>query len=200
MSREAMQLALEALEANLGNWSAKTKAVEVLHQALETDLARVGEVGVWGAVQCEPQEALEDGWCDWVCPKPQGYLMQCCDCELIHEVDFRVVQYEPKPSEVYEVVDDPNLQAQMRLRRRDDLSPKREWVGLTDEQVEDEWERITGHSIFGGARSEGRAMYISPDVVIEFSRAIESKLKEKNGGEYRNGATTERTKLNQENT
>ena len=60
--------------------------------------------------------------------------MQCCDCELIHEVDFRVVQYEPKPSEVYEVVDDPNLQAQMRLRRRDDLSPKKEWVGLTDEE------------------------------------------------------------------
>ena len=54
------------------------------------------------------------------------------------------------------------------------------WVGLTDEQVEDEWERITGHSIFGGDRSEGRAMYISPDEVIEFSQAVEAKLKEKN--------------------
>jgi len=60
-------------------------------------------------------------------------------------------------------------------------SPKREWVELKDEQVEDEWERITGHSIFGGDRSEGRAMYISPDEVIEFSRAIEAKLKERNG-------------------
>jgi hypothetical protein len=58
--------------------------------------------------------------------------------------------------------------------------PKREWVGLTDEQVEDEWERITGHSIFGGDRSEGRAMHISPDEVIEFSRTIEQALKEKN--------------------
>jgi hypothetical protein len=76
---------------------------------------------------------------------------------------------------------------------------KREWVGLTDEQVEDEWERITGHSIFGGDRSEGRVMYISPDEVIELSRAIEAKLKEKNGGEYRNGATTERTKLKEKN-
>ena len=28
----------------------------------------------------------------------------------------------------------------------------------------------------------------------------EAKLREKNGGEYRNGATTERTKLSQENT
>ena len=60
--------------------------------------------------------------------------------------------------------------------------PKKQWVGLTDEQVEDEWERITGHGIFGGDRSEGRAMYISPDEVIEFSRAIEAKLKEKNHG------------------
>ena len=109
----------------------------------KSDLATVGEVGVWGVVQCEPQEALEDGWCDWVCPKPQGYLMQCCDCELIHEVDFRVVQYEPKPSEVYEVVDDPNLQAQMRLRRRDDLSPKREWVGLTLNEAEEFYDKYT---------------------------------------------------------
>ena len=60
-------------------------------------------------------------------------------------------------------------------------TPK-QWVGLTDEQVEDEWERITGHGIFGGDRSEGRAMYISPDEVIEFSRAIEAKLREKNHG------------------
>ena len=60
--------------------------------------------------------------------------------------------------------------------------PKKQWVGLKDEQVEDEWERITGHSIFGGDRSEGRAMYISPDEVIEFSRYIEAKLKEKNDG------------------
>lgn len=37
MSREAMQIALHALEANLGNWAAKTKAVEVLRQALETE-------------------------------------------------------------------------------------------------------------------------------------------------------------------
>ena len=57
---------------------------------------------------------------------------------------------------------------------------KAEWVWLTDEEVEDEWERITGHSIFGGDRSEGRGMYISTDEVIEFSRAIEAKLKDKN--------------------
>ena len=133
----------------------------------KSDLARVGEVGVWG--ECEPQEALEDGWCDWVCPKPQGYLMQCCDCELIHEVDFRVVQYEPRPSEVYEVVDDPNLQAQMRLKRRDDISPKqpRQWQGLTDEEI-----NSVRHN----------RDWAAPWTDVTFARAIEQALKEKNHG------------------
>ncbi len=52
-------------------------------------------------------------------------------------------------------------------------SPK-QWVGLTDEEIEDEWERITGHSIFGCNRTEGRTMYLSPDEVIEFAQAIEA--------------------------
>ena len=133
----------------------------------KTDLARVGEVGVWGTVQCEPQQEVEDGWCDWVCPKPRGYLMQCCDCELIHEVDFRVVRYESEDSEVYEIVDDPNLQAQMRLRRRDDLSPKREWVGLTDGEISDLWCEVSNTD------------FVTIDT-HEFARVIESKLKEKN--------------------
>jgi hypothetical protein len=58
--------------------------------------------------------------------------------------------------------------------------PQRKWQGLTDEEIEDEWERITGHSIFGGNKADGRAMYLAPDEVTEFTRAIEAKLKEKN--------------------
>ena len=134
----------------------------------KSDLARVGEVGVWG--ECEPQEALEDGWCDWVCPKPRGYLMQCCDCELIHEVDFRAVRYESEESEVYEVVDDPNLQAQMRLRRRDDLSPKREWVGLTEKEVK----AIANKRNDYGLPMTGRMWVFVADLT--------DKLKEKNHG------------------
>ena len=126
MSREVMQMALNMLNEIADDVYCDQKlegVIAALRQALDTDLARVGEVGVWG--DCEPQEEVEDGWCNWVCPKPQGYLMQCCDCELIHEVDFRVVRYQSEDSEVYEVVDDPNLQAQMRLKRRDDISPKK---------------------------------------------------------------------------
>jgi len=58
MSCEAMQMALEALE-QLDGIDTETECVTIdvddvitaLRQALEIDLARVGEVGVWG--QCE---------------------------------------------------------------------------------------------------------------------------------------------------
>ena len=68
-------------------------------------------------IQCEPQHANDDGWCDWVTPVQRGYLMQCCDCKLVHEVEFRVAQYDPRPSDQYAVVADPNLEAQFRMRR-----------------------------------------------------------------------------------
>ncbi len=77
--------------------------------------------------QCEPQLPMyEDGFTDWICPTPKGYLMQCCDCNLIHEVETRVAKYEPRPSENYEVVEDPDMQVQWRMKRRDDLAAKDE--------------------------------------------------------------------------
>lgn len=71
------------------------------------------------------REVMEDGWCDWEYHSPLESSLLCCDCGLIHEFDFRVVRYEYEDSEVYEVVDDPNLEVQVRLRRRDDISPKK---------------------------------------------------------------------------
>ena len=84
-------------------------------------------------VACEPQYANDDGWCEWVCPQPRGYLMQFCDCGLIHEVESRVAKYQPRPSEEFEVVDDPDLQVQWRMKRRDDISPKRK--PLTEDEI-----------------------------------------------------------------
>lgn len=43
------------------------------------------------AVHCEPMHPVDDdGWCEWIHPLP-GYLMQCCDCELIHEMQYAIV-------------------------------------------------------------------------------------------------------------
>lgn len=41
-----------------------------------------------GDVECEPMHPDED-WSEWIHPLP-GYLMQCCDCSLIHEMEFAI--------------------------------------------------------------------------------------------------------------
>lgn len=40
-------------------------------------------------MQCEPMHPDEEGWSEWVHPLP-GYLMQCCDCGLVHEMQFEI--------------------------------------------------------------------------------------------------------------
>jgi hypothetical protein len=41
-------------------------------------------------VDCEPVSVGDDGWSEWIHPLP-GYLMQCCDCGLVHEIEFEIV-------------------------------------------------------------------------------------------------------------
>ena len=32
----------------------------------------------------------EDGWSDWIRPLP-NYRLACCDCGLVHKMDFQIV-------------------------------------------------------------------------------------------------------------
>ena len=41
-------------------------------------------------VRCEQMHSGPDGWSEWVHPEP-GFLMQCCDCDLIHQMEFAIV-------------------------------------------------------------------------------------------------------------
>jgi hypothetical protein len=34
--------------------------------------------------------AGQGGWTDWIRPVPAGYRACCCDCGLVHEIEFRV--------------------------------------------------------------------------------------------------------------
>lgn len=44
-------------------------------------------------IQCTPIPPKDkSGWTEWQFPVMDGYLMQCCDCNLVHEVDFKVVE------------------------------------------------------------------------------------------------------------
>ena len=41
-------------------------------------------------VQCETMDPQDDdGWSEWIHPLP-GYLMQCCDCGLVHEMQYAI--------------------------------------------------------------------------------------------------------------
>lgn len=39
--------------------------------------------------------ANEDGWTDWVQPILKGYKLACCDCGLVHELEFDVEDGRP---------------------------------------------------------------------------------------------------------
>lgn len=36
------------------------------------------------------------GFCRWVQPRMEKYLLACCDCNLVHEMQFRVVGVRKK--------------------------------------------------------------------------------------------------------
>ena len=43
-------------------------------------------------------KAGDSGWCDWQSPihgsGDRNYRFACCDCDLVHEMQFRVVKQE----------------------------------------------------------------------------------------------------------
>lgn len=34
----------------------------------------------------------EDGWSDWEYPNMEKYKMQCCDCGLVHDIEFQAIR------------------------------------------------------------------------------------------------------------
>lgn len=38
----------------------------------------------------EKPQPDESGWTDWIQPVMDGYKLRCCDCDLVHRMDFRV--------------------------------------------------------------------------------------------------------------
>lgn len=48
---------------------------------------------------------VADGWSRWVQPVERGYLLSCCDCSLVHHMEFRIykgrVQFRAKRAPRY---------------------------------------------------------------------------------------------------
>jgi hypothetical protein len=136
----------------------------------------------------------EGDWSEWVNPDPEQYFMKCCDCGLVHEMQFKVAKYSE--GDECEFVADANLQAVFKARRatpparpapvqepvrvekyiygtplldamtKDYVPPQRTWVGLTDEEIKE----IVGP--YGDTPVKGYTRQL-------FDK-IEAKLREKN--------------------
>ena len=159
MSREAMQMALEALESDptsLAWLISKKQAITALRKALvdadDTSEKHVDEmVKTEHDKQIEIAQAYERGWnaalaqqepVAWITDGGKGELWWYQSSKFDEEGNL----IGPNPDDI------PLYTA----------PPKREWVGLTDAEIHD----MNGYE-------EDRRMY-------RFARAIEAKLKEKN--------------------
>ena len=107
----------------------------------------------------------EGDWSEWVNPDSEQYFMKCCDCGLVHEMQFKVVKYSE--GDECEFIDDADLQAVFRARRATPPAAQKPWVGLTDEQLD-----VIYYCVEGGTSAL--------ETWREQARAIEAKLKEKN--------------------
>lgn len=51
-------------------------------------------------MECEPVAVMDDGWTEWIRPAPgarAAYVFACCDCGLVHEVEFALQPPEEFP-------------------------------------------------------------------------------------------------------
>jgi hypothetical protein len=75
-----------------------------------------------------------DDWSEWVCPDPTQYFMKCCDCGLVHKMQFKVVKYSE--GDECEPFNDPNVQVVFRARRHE-IAEKQE-----DSLAQTNWDNI----------------------------------------------------------
>jgi hypothetical protein len=125
--RQAAEMAREALETVTKHF---TRVPSTLTDTESRGVAHAAIAALDAALEQEPevrtdfiQHHVEDAgdWSDWVDPKQDEYLIACCDCGLVHEMQFRVAKFESDTSNECEVIEDNNIHAQFRAKRRDDI-------------------------------------------------------------------------------
>ena len=60
------------------------------------------------------------GYSDWIHPNPHKYLMECCDCGLVHEVQFKALhatKARKDGSFRYRELPRPTYRVALRVRR-----------------------------------------------------------------------------------
>lgn len=68
-------------------------------------------------------DELEDGV--WIHPVKRGYKIRCCDCGLVHKMDFEHVPYGRRQKIIFRVFRDNNATAAVRrwMKRRKITNP-----------------------------------------------------------------------------
>lgn len=72
--------------------------------------------------KCKQIKPLKSGWSRWQMPIMEGYKLQCCGCDLVHDVEFTAMyrmrkrkngytEYRPLPLDKYRV--------RLRMKRED---------------------------------------------------------------------------------
>lgn len=63
-------------------------------------------------------KAGRGGWSEWVYPRPESYFFKCCDCGLVHEMQFGTFVEANKKRKAFEVIGLPQpIRAMFRARR-----------------------------------------------------------------------------------
>jgi nitrate/TMAO reductase-like tetraheme cytochrome c subunit len=76
----------------------------------------------------EAEQITETGWTDWIHPKGDEngvYQLQCCDCGLVHEMQFAVARDGKPIDNVYTTfitVKDKKLKTIFRARRNNRMT------------------------------------------------------------------------------
>jgi hypothetical protein len=69
-----------------------------------------------------PKEGDKRGWTEWVFPVNKGFYMACCDCGLVHELDFQAFVETNQKRKDFEVVPLPwPFRVMFKARRRDNI-------------------------------------------------------------------------------
>ena len=54
---------------------------------------------------------------EWQRPIRRGYRLACCDCSLVHRVDFQIVKDIPKNKRRCDIIKDKRLHIEFRVYR-----------------------------------------------------------------------------------
>lgn len=62
--------------------------------------------------------AVNGRWSGWIQPIRKGYKMACCDCDLVHDMDLRIVKRGRGHSIQFRVARNNRATAAMRKGRK----------------------------------------------------------------------------------